>query len=290
MRISRWSRQPKLVDGQPEPFEFVASDYELCKFFAHNIQVRHPWPYRYLPTKYILALMGRGHSGGKKRLAELFEQSYLNHPPQPINNFRDIIYSIGPKGTAALREGGYTVPIPSSGRMPHDLKACLVAASFEYGARKHGLNITPDIRRPDKLYPDWPPFLFQGHEIYLEADMGSETIKRSKNKDATTIGGKYEEYLSHIANGRLKNPLILFITKDTDDSQRIENMIEELKAVIDARRYPNPYPYSYAQHFAFTYLGPDRFINSIPPISDWAVSQDWKRVGKLPPLNFLAQS
>lgn len=284
MRISRWTPQKKLINGKPKPFDFVPTDYDICKLFAHSASIRHPWSYRYLPTSYILQLLSRGPKRGGKRLAELYEEGYLAHPPQPQDNARQIIYSVGVKGIATLRDGGCSVGSPKSGRLPHDLKACLIAASFEHGARLHGLPITPNIKCPDKLFPDWPPFLLQGHEIYIEADMGTETIKRSRNKDATTVGQKYEEYLSHIDSRRLKDPLIFFVTKDSDDDQRMENMIEELKAVIDDYRYP----YAYAKHFCFAYLGPDRYINKIPKLSDWAITHQWRRAGTLQPFTFSA--
>src|ERR1700752_256839 len=278
-RNSRWSDAPRIIDGRPEPFRFGPSDIRIFKLVAYGVPAREPWTYRYLPTSYFAPLLGRGSSGIPNRLTKLYRrpQSSLARPPQPMNNCRDLIYMLGRNGAKELRNEGLHIPTLKSGHLPHDLKACMIAASFEYGAASHDLTMEL-APKPQNLSPDWTAFKVTGRVVYVEADMGSERLQDT-GRDATTITAKYEGYLQHIAMEQLSNVVVLF---DTNAPERMDGMIELLKEVIDHHHYPH----EYAEQFAFRWMGFDRFVNAIPKLTDWAVSGEWKRAGRIPPFTF----
>jgi hypothetical protein len=264
-RRSRWDTRKR---GSTR---FQESDFEICRLLS---PAREPWGYQYATTGYIRVLLNRG-GGILDRLPELSSHNYLQLPEQPRNNYRDLIYALGKEGVAELRAAGLAVPPLLLRKLPHELLCCIIAASFEYGAKAHGLPIS----RSDidcNIYPDWPVFKLGNHHIFLEADMRTETLEGQTT--ATTIWEKYERYLD-LFNNRLHNGLAVFVTVRPS---RKEAMIDLLKKVIDAKGYKH----RLARNFIFKDTAYDRYISRIPKLTDWAVAEDYQQAGGLT-FNFL---
>lgn len=290
-RLSRWSDEARRDKrGKPVPSVFGPADLEVCKLLAPTAKARHPWGYQYLPTNYVPLLLRRGPAGAADRLRDLKRKpnSYLQLPEQPKNNSRALIYAIAPKGIDELREEGFEVPRFTHRRLPHELMACLAAASFEYASIKHSdVKIDPVFKGDiDPIIPDWPVFKvttpYQTRYVFLEADTGSETINTVVDPNATTIGGKFSQYLNLLKSldkETRRFALFLFVTTRR---VRMESMIESLKMTIDKEDAGH----HLSANFGFTHMQYDRFINTIPKLTDWAITTDYQRAG-LPPFNFL---
>jgi hypothetical protein len=314
MRNSRWSRTGrKDKNGKLKHATFDHPDLKICKLLS---PVRMPWGYQYMPTSYFHLLLKRGKSM-KRRLNELVDEPgcYIKIPTQYQKNSRDLIYALADAGADELRQVGLFVPRIHLRELPHELMSCLIAASFEYGARIHNIPITPQEWPDSSTRPDWIPFKIDDTLVILEADMATETIYTKEQ--ATSISGKYLKYLpltkdrSIIKHFKVNNFIILFHTlRDA----RLHSMIEKergLKRVITE----NDYDHDFAGHFGFTNIntpiieeikklknkkkltdteeediqeikGFDHYINHIPPLTDWAVSQNYERAG-FEPFNFL---
>ena len=118
-----------------------------------------------------------------KRLRKLSDKPYryIRKPDQPRNNFRDLIYALDIRGADEIREVGNAVGRPSNRALPHELMACIIAASFEYGAKDTDANIDFEFKLPELgLRPDWRPFRLTNPQqqaiVFIEADTGSEAI------------------------------------------------------------------------------------------------------------------
>ena len=61
-------------------------------------------------------------------------------------------------------------------------------------------------------------------------------------------------------------------------------MLEVVKHVVDRNRYDH----NLALHFAFNHIDYDRYINTIPRLTDWILASSHTRAGKIPPFNFLS--
>jgi hypothetical protein len=230
-----------------------------------------------LPSHYFAPLLGRGTQGVARRVAELRGKPYyVALAEQPHNNYRPFIYQLAKAGAEEVRESGYDAKLRSR-PVAHELMACLIAASFEIGAKKHAIPITlasaPAIDLP--IEPDWPPFILEGRTVFIEADMGTETINADAESQATNIRDKFERYLHVIHQKAVRRPLFLFVT--TRKSRR-DAFVELLKRVIDR----NGYPYAYAERFGFASIEYDRFLNEIPKPSGWAVTVGYLRAGHEP--------
>jgi hypothetical protein len=217
----------------------------------------------------------RGHKGIKHRLAKLrAKPHYVALADQPSNPHRDLIYRIGRGGVAALEDEG----IAANGRskaLPHELFACVIAASFEIASAELDRPIEGAVCRQLPIQPDWPPFRFFGRTIFIEADMGTETNKPTRGPDATqsNIANKFKRYLS-LAGRRVTEDLPFFAFY-TCKPGRIEGWIETLMRVIDA----NGYDQDYAECFGFMVVKYDRFLNSVPALSAWAATGPYVRPG-----------
>jgi len=286
--LSRWTNKRRVREnGHPEAFVYNQNDLATCKLFAAGAPARAPWGYHYLPTRYVPVLLQRSHKYVTQRLRKLtWPPGYLKKPEQPRSNYRDIIYSLGKAGADQLREAGISLPHYRSRRLPHELMACMFAASFDIATFAHSITIVPNSMQPlTDVKPDWPVFqIGTPHhtvDVFLEADTGSEAYTY-KNDSTNRIDGKYEQYLRRIADGTLKRPMILFATTR---NTRVLSMIEHLRAVIDAKHFDH----DHARHFGFTTITFDRFLNKIPEPTAWAVTGDWLRADANSPFNFLKQ-
>ena len=63
----------------------------------------------------------------------------------------------------------------------------------------------------------------------------------------------------------------------------MESMIGVLKHVIDIKGHDH----DLAFQFAFNHIQYDRFINTIPKLTNWALTSNHERAGSIPALNFL---
>jgi hypothetical protein len=149
--------------------------------------------YRYLPSTYIAALLKLKTGNGahfKKALTKLRHEAGLIDCPNPSwaaanARYRPAVYGLTKKGEALLKERGLYVPRPKTGHeFNHELMVCLIQASFELGARKHGLRIisAQDIldneRCPRSTRFEKHPwrlpvsFLYDGHPVdqFVECD------------------------------------------------------------------------------------------------------------------------
>jgi hypothetical protein len=253
-RRSRWVKPKNKVVIQ-------ATDVSIFKLLTPYVRARSPWGYTYLPSNYFAPLLGRGATNVPDRIRELRAGDHLTLPDQPRTNNRYLIYQLGKAGAAELHEEGIHFRTEPRA-LAHELGACLVAASFELGSIKHNLPM-PLLPMPEiEKRPDWPLFSIAGREVLIEFDTGSESLD--------VIERKYECYLQAIDQKLFKRPIFLFITTKKG---RVGNMIEKLKRTIDHHRYP----FRHAEYFAFGTIEYDRFLNSIPKPSDWAVTTQYSR-------------
>ena len=266
------------------PLFFTANDLDICKLFCPAQVLRAPWSYQYLPTSYVASLLQRDLRYTSDRLQELVcdPYNYVARPDQPQNNFRDIIYSLGTNGIDELKEAGAEIPRRSLRPLAHELMACTVGASFELGSiTQPGVKIDV-VKEQHDFYPDWPIFWlttpFQQKRVYLEVDRGTEQLESHPTN--TTIDDKLAQYLT--LGPALKDALIVFVTIRRT---RAETMVERLKKVIDRVGAPH----SYAASFVFTHIPYDRFLQKVPKLTDWAVTGDYQRAGKLGPFNFMQE-
>lgn len=261
-RRSRWK--------DPKPVKYFGeTDLEICRLLAPG--ARAPWGYQYLPSNYFAPLLHRGKDGITNRLPQLRgAPHYLELPEQPHDNYRQLIYKLGKGGAAELRTQGYEVSLENRA-MPHELMACLIAASFEIGAAQHNLPIEFRDYPHVSMRPDWPIFTLNHREVFIEADTGSETIER--------IEEKCTHYLELLYEKKFRKPLFLFITAKTH--LRPDNMVQALMRAMKQGKYHE----NYAERFAFGTMDYDRYLNTLPKPSGWAVTQHYQRAN-FPPFSF----
>jgi hypothetical protein len=269
-RRSRWSDPSDTV-------RFVDSDLPICKLLTAGTVARSPWGYSYLPASYFSVLLDRGAGGIKTRLAKLRSKPhYISLAEQPASNCRELIYTIGRGGAAELRKEGVNATLTSRS-VPHELLACLIAASFEIASRQFGIEIK--VLPPVQLAfrPDWPLFRFGRRVVFIEADMGNATNEPSEGPFATTsnIAHKFERYLALLTERDFENPFFAFVTCKPD---RLKGWNRTLKRGIDQYEYDH----DLAEHFGFMSVSYNRFLNSIPAPSSWVATLPFVRPGFAP--------
>jgi hypothetical protein len=272
----RWGKkEPRLnEDGSLKPVFFTGQDLEICKLLAPQINAREPWSYQYMLTKYFGPVLGRGPQGAGDRVSELASDpySYLELAPgQPEFMFVQQIYRLGPMGKDKLKKAGYTFPRRYHYRaFPHELMCIVCAASFEIGARKHGLSLKQQSMKLD-FFPDWPPFKLGTTTVLFECDRNTASLE-SNLEQSSAIEGKLENYLSIIHKG-FGGMVIFFVTTHYRQSE----IIELIKKVIDRKRYPH----AYAAQIGVMYIEYDQFTKRPLP-TDWAVKNSYERAGHAP--------
>ena len=279
----RWGKkEPRLKeDGSVKPLLFIEQDLELCKLLAPQIALREPWSYQYLPTKYFSPLLGRGVRGVPRRASALASDpySYLQLAPgQAEFYFVEQIYRLGPMGKDELKGAGYKFPKGYHYRaIPHELMCIVCAASFEIGAKKHGLSIKRHSIKID-FYPDWSPFKLGKTTVLFECDRDTASLESSLER-SSAIEGKLENYLSVIKDG-FDGMVIFFVTTNYRQSE----IIELIKKVIDRRRHPH----AYAAQIGVMCIEYDQFTKRPLP-TDWAVTKSYERAGH-DPFSFIGES
>jgi hypothetical protein len=267
-RKSRWV--------EPPPIKlFTGSDLEICKLLAPSAFAREPWGYQCLPSKYFGPLLGRSQANTARRASELRgKPRYTKLSEQPHNFYRELIFQIDQAGIEQLRDAGFDVKLRSR-PVPHELLASCIAASFEIGARQHDLPIVIHPTVKLAAHPDWPLFTLAGRTVFVEADTGSETINPNVDTHVTNIRQKFEHYLQVVKDRVVRKPLFLFITTTP---RRSVSFIECLKKVIDTKDFPH----QYAECFGFASIKYDRFLNTIPELTPWAITTRYQRAGHDP--------
>jgi Replication-relaxation len=133
-RVSRWTRDPVISDGQPVVVYPTERDIEIFKLLTR---------YRYLPSDYIHAFVGGSLDALSRRLNLLSRKPnlYLARPHQQRDNananYRRLVYELDERGSRVLRERGLSFLAKSYHRnFAHELMVAQVMASFELGARE----------------------------------------------------------------------------------------------------------------------------------------------------------
>jgi hypothetical protein len=199
---------------------------------------------------------------------------YIELVDQPHNNNCEFVFRIGEGGVKDLKKIGFQQQL-SAKHTPHDLLACMVAASFEIGSCERKVSIEVIDAPQLNIQPDWPIFNFAGKSVFIEADMGTETneptekrpIQIDKGKTPTSIWDKFERYLTIIDERRFRDPFFLFVTCLPG---RIRNWVTALRNVIDHHQYP----YRYANYFGFKAVHYNRFMEYFPPATSWVVTEE----------------
>lgn len=130
------------AESRGEPYRITESDLAVLQLLQR---------YRYLPSNYIAALLGRQGSYHQDMLHKLRHRAGLIDCPAASwaaanARYRPAVYALTPRGAAELRARGLYAPRPKTGHeFNHELGVCLIRASFELGAREQGLTlIGPD--------------------------------------------------------------------------------------------------------------------------------------------------
>ncbi len=102
--------------------------------------------YVYLPSDYIIALLGGDKRAWQDRLKHLSGGGYLVRPKQQRQhshaNYRPLVYALAERGFGTLGERGVECERPRArGNFPHELMTNELTASFELGARETGARV-----------------------------------------------------------------------------------------------------------------------------------------------------
>lgn len=128
------------AESRGEPYRLTQTDVDVLALLQR---------YRYLPSTYVAALLGLEGDYYKDILHKLRHKAGLiDCPPASwaaVNaRYRPAVYGLTDKGASALKLRGLYVPRLKSGHeFNHELGVCLIRASFEIGARQHGLQLIP---------------------------------------------------------------------------------------------------------------------------------------------------
>src|SRR5690606_2093782 len=103
--------------------------------------------YRYLPSNYIGALLGMEGKYYQDILYKLRRRAGMVECPNASwaaanARYRPAVYALTEKGEQELKDRAPWTPVPKTGHeFNHELGVCLIRASFELGAREHGLEV-----------------------------------------------------------------------------------------------------------------------------------------------------
>jgi hypothetical protein len=235
--------------------------------------------YRYLPSNFIRAFVGGNEGYHKARMTDLFHEGWLLKPiPQweAMNaRYRFDSYGLGRRATAALTERGLLTadPIGAGSAFRHELMVCLIMASFELAARRHGIDLlswkdvlanapesTRDAETPfaipmsfayrgrthDKpLRPDGRPFGLKLRRTFwfagIEADRHYEPLHPTDlNSRHSSILGKFLQY-RHMVRERIFQSHFgmsnVFVPIVTVNLQHMQNMIDLALSISDGHGF-----------------------------------------------------
>jgi hypothetical protein len=276
MRNSRWDNKARLKNGKPAGFRFENSDFDVISLHSPS---RLPWGYKNLSTRYYASLLKRPSIGLRLRDLREVPHDFLCLPAQPKNNYRELIYGLSKLGKETLLEHKMEVPGKSDVRA-HQVFSDITAASYEIATHKHPITLARSTVKLDGIRPDLDPFdattPYHRKTVLVENDLSSE----SYIGEGTTIDKKFVHYLALMASGKLRRAFVAFYCVTPT---RVDGMIDRLERTIDQ----HDHDHKLAENFGFRWISFDRFLNTIPAPSDWAVTGDYHRAGSLSPFNFL---
>jgi hypothetical protein len=180
------ARRPRSrLRAQPlgKRLEISDRDIEIFKLLAR---------FRYLPSNFILAFVGGNVGYHKGRMTDLFHEGWLQKPmPQwEVMNarYRFDTYELGKRAVACLADRGVAVdPIGARGSFRHEAMVCLIMASFELSARRHGVTLLShkDVleRAPARTRDSLDPFV-----IPTSFEHQGRMFNRSLRPDARPFG------------------------------------------------------------------------------------------------------
>jgi hypothetical protein len=209
---SRWSREPRLIEGKAAVARITPNDLRLFKLLAK---------YRYLQSDDVHALLGGSLAYLIDRLDLLYRKPnlFINRPQQQREtanaNYRPMAYELDTRGATVLREHGHVIPAKTYHyNFAHELMVNRILASIEIGARKSPVKLIewpeilerlpPETKALDEPHvitgykrPDSRPFgIFNGTYRFfagIEADCGTEPISTS-DADRSSIHNKFISY------------------------------------------------------------------------------------------------
>jgi hypothetical protein len=305
-RNSRWDREPKLDRaGKPIVARLSEDDFAILKLLGR---------YRYLPSDYLASLTGRSLPALQARLEVLCRKpnNYINRPHQQRANAnantRRMIYELDDRGAEELRWRG----LPCSRKkylrnFAHELMACMIAASFEIGAKSsyairligwHELIESPQMPsatkqlanpqdlsierdgRLESLSSDWRPFVIERNlcsksfvfVFGFEADCGTEPID-SADHQRTSIRNKFVAYLNALDQdvpARHFGATTFLIPFITTTEARMRSMIDLLERLE---------PGMYAKRFLFKHIPSFTSFEKPAPASGHILFDPWQRAG-----------
>lgn len=158
--------------------------------------------YRYLPTAYIHALVGGGETHTKTILTKLRHEAGLIDARWAGHNalYQQAVYFLTRKGEDYLKGRGLYFHREKTGaEFHHELMVCLTRASFELGAKEHGLellgaqDILNDLDCPVRTRHLKQPFVMpvefeyqhqkQKHQVKTTVEPDGEFFALSKRVD-----------------------------------------------------------------------------------------------------------
>jgi Replication-relaxation len=254
---SRWSREPRLLDGKSVVARITPNDIRLLGLLAK---------YRYLQSDDIHAQLGGSLRYLIDRLDLLYRKpnQFINRPVQQREtanaNYRPMVYELDTRGATALRELGHAVPAKTYHyNFAHELMVCRILASIELGAREAAARLIewPEIyeKLPEETKvldephvikgykrPDSKPFGIHADAYYffagIEADCGTEPINTS-DLDRSSIHAKF---LAYVEIARLKlykthfNFPNYFVPIITTTKTRMESMQRHLETLVKQQK------------------------------------------------------
>jgi hypothetical protein len=313
-RNSRWNREQKLDKaGRPIVARLSEDDLLILELLGR---------YRYLPSDYIAALTGRSLPALQARLQILYRKpnAYINRPSQQRANAdantRRLIYELDDKGTDELRSRGLLYSRKKYLRhFAHELMACMIAASFEIGAKTSNcLRIiawqelidspqmpvaTKQLASPqvisyerdgriESLASDWRPFVVErnlGSKSFafvfgFEADCGTEPID-TVDAERTSIRNKFVAYLQALEQDvprRHFGATTFLIPIITTTRTRMISMIELLERLR---------PGALGKRFLFKHVPSFTSFEKPPAATGHILLEPWERAG-FEPFSFAA--
>lgn len=106
---------PNAKDKPERRPRFKRTPYASCYLRDLDIQLlRYAYTYRLLDTGHFTALCDNHHLTIKRRLQNLYHNSYLDRPVSQLHAWtsgsRQFVYALGAHGAKALRERGVSIP------------------------------------------------------------------------------------------------------------------------------------------------------------------------------------
>jgi len=129
------TRSRKAAQSSGRPYRITASNYEILALLQR---------YRYLPSHYIPALLGWTGEYYKDQLVKLRHEAGAIEYRWPGKDFyrqKSVVY-LTRAGEQALKDRGLYQSVRKTGDdFEHELMVCVIRASFEIGAKQHGLEL-----------------------------------------------------------------------------------------------------------------------------------------------------